>query len=187
MENFSFEHNGKTYWYSRSMTAVCYVFCKNEDGEWCILANQRGPNAPSCVGLWNVPCGYLDHNENIVSAACRETLEETAVMVKPDQLNFWKLHTEPDKGKQNLNCQFYVKLPGIINNYPASDKFNEPGETSDIRWIPMSELDAYHFAFNQRPNIYEIFNDFIEPPVMRRVWLHLYKFIGNILDINKIK
>lgn len=186
MENFSFEHNGNTYWYSRSMTSVCYVFCKNKQGVWCVLANQRGPNAPSCVGLWNVPCGYLDHNETIKDAACRETREETGVVVLKNELNFWKLTTVPDKGKQNMNCQFYVKLKGNTEENPVSSMFNEPGETSDIKWIPVSEIDKYKFAFKQKPNIYEIFNNFIEPSIMRKCGLYILNKLRRFLKVDYI-
>lgn len=186
MENFEFEYEGKKYWYSRSMTSVCYVFCKNADGIWCILANQRGPKAPSCVGLWNVPCGYLDHNEDIRTAACRETLEETGVKVMQDQLEFWKLHTQPDKGKQNMNCQFYVVLNGTTDDYPLSNQYNEPGETSDIQWIPLSKLNDYKFAFNQKPNIREIFNNFVQPTYPRKIMLSLTKWLMKILNIEHI-
>lgn len=183
MENFMFEHNGKQYWYSRSMTAVNFVFCRNKNYEWCILANQRGPSAPSCVGLWNVPCGYLDHNESITEAACRETKEETGVKVEEYQLNFWKLKTSPDKGKQNMNCQFYVVLDGITDLYPVSDQFNEPGETSDIKWIPITEVDKYNFAFNQKPAIFKIYNNFVEPTMLRKIGLWFRRKINELLDI----
>lgn len=186
MENFEFEHDGKKYWYSRSMTSVCYVYCKNEEGEWCILANQRGPNAPSCVGLWNVPCGYLDHNEDIRKAAVRETLEETGIAILRDELNFWKLHTQPDKGKQNMNCQFYVVLNDCTSNHTLTNKYNEPGETSDIRWIPLSKLNDYKFAFKQKPNIREIFNNFVQPTYPRKIMLKLTKWLIKVLNIEHI-
>lgn len=186
MENFSFEHNGQIYWYSRSMTSVCYVFCKNKNGVWCVLANQRGPSAPSCVGQWNVPCGYLDHNETITQAACRETREETGVLLNEWELNFWGLSTKPGKGKQNINCQFYTILNGVIDDYPVTNEFNEPGETSAIEWIPISSLDSYRFAFSQMPNIKKIFNDYVEPSMMRKLGLYVYNKLKDVLKIKYI-
>jgi len=36
MKNFPIEHDGNTYWRSRSVAVVGFVFCKNEDGVWCV-------------------------------------------------------------------------------------------------------------------------------------------------------
>ena len=29
-------------WFSRSMATALFAFCKDEDGDWCILASERG-------------------------------------------------------------------------------------------------------------------------------------------------
>ena len=63
MYNFPFVEDGQTYWRSRSCTTVGYVFCADKEGYLCVLANQRGPGAPTNVGKWNVPCGYIDFAE----------------------------------------------------------------------------------------------------------------------------
>ena len=38
MNNFPVQHEGKTYWISRSIAVTCFVFAPI-DGEWCVLAN----------------------------------------------------------------------------------------------------------------------------------------------------
>src|SRR5574344_2081861 len=91
-QNFSFTHDGKIFWYSRSMTGVSYVFCyDNKEKDWCIAANQRGPKASSEVGKYNAPCGYMDFNERICytdpitnkkGTALRETFEENGITFK---------------------------------------------------------------------------------------------------------
>ena len=45
MKNFPVQHEGKTYWIARNTAVTCFVFAPI-DGEWCILANKRGKNAP---------------------------------------------------------------------------------------------------------------------------------------------
>ena len=59
INNFPFMYRGKEYWYSRSVATTPFVFCKNENNEYCVLANKRGIGTPDFQGLWNVPCGYL--------------------------------------------------------------------------------------------------------------------------------
>ena len=64
LRNFEFEYNGEKYWYSRSITVATCIFCKDSDGNWCALINKRGKGCPTAVGKWNVPAGYLDHDED---------------------------------------------------------------------------------------------------------------------------
>jgi ADP-ribose pyrophosphatase YjhB (NUDIX family) len=40
-------------------------------------------------GLWNLPSGFLERGETLEVAAARETFEETAVRVQPDDLHLY--------------------------------------------------------------------------------------------------
>ena len=103
MKNFPFDHNGQEFWYSRSCTSVAFVFARSrETGEWHVLANKRGKNAPSCKGMWNVPCGYLDFGERIREAAAREAYEETGIKVPASCLRFFHMNDKPKGQKQNI-------------------------------------------------------------------------------------
>ena len=42
MKNFEFEHEGKKYWYSRSICTVALLFAKDSLGKWYVLTNKRG-------------------------------------------------------------------------------------------------------------------------------------------------
>lgn len=38
-----FDKEGKFLgWFSRSVSVVTFIFCKNKRGRWCVLASQRG-------------------------------------------------------------------------------------------------------------------------------------------------
>ena len=112
LKNFPFEHDGMIYWWSRSLTGVNVVFCYSKiDNEWCVLADKRGEGCPTCIGMWNVPCGYCDTNETVKQTAIRESLEESGVRIPKDKCRFFtKLRRE--------RCEVFslaYESPCIIN------------------------------------------------------------------------
>ena len=84
MKNFEFEHEGKKYWYSRSVCAVAFLFTTDNTGKWYVLANKRGLDEKH---KWNCPAGYLDFGETIAECAAREVYEETGLKINPDILH----------------------------------------------------------------------------------------------------
>lgn len=164
MQNFAFEHEGQTYWYSRSVATVGYVFAYSKKQRcWCVLANKRGPGCPTERGKWNVPCGYLEHNMTAAENCVKEIMEETGILIKPDELKFLWIHTIPGSGKQNVNINF-IK---IFRNLKTEDFYltsvnSEKDEVEEIKWIPIRDLDNYNFAFKQRPKIDMIASKYLE-------------------------
>ena len=75
MNNFPVIKDGKEYWVARNMAVACFVFAPI-NGEWCVLANQRGTGTPDFQGLWNCPCGYLDFDETTKKVTNLKVLEE---------------------------------------------------------------------------------------------------------------
>ena len=107
LRNFEFEYNGEKYWYSRSITVATCIFCKDSDGNWCALINKRGKGCPTAVGKWNVPAGYLDHDEDICSCGMRETYEETGLIIPRALMNFYAINSVPDTKRQNVNVIYF--------------------------------------------------------------------------------
>lgn len=181
-ENFSFQHKGETYWYSRSMTTVVYVFayCHSNDPKkhgWYILANKRGPGCPSNIGKFNVPCGYLDHNEKLTDAAIRECFEETGVKLDSSDLQFAFINSTPDKGKQNVDISFYVILKDDIENIKTTYENSEPDEVEEIKWINIRDIESYDFAFNQKPRILQLYKKYVDITVFKSMMLSLTRFL----------
>lgn len=154
MKNFPIEYEGNTYWRSRSVAVVGFVFCKNEDGEWCVLLEQRGTGAPNENGKWCVITGYLDYNEDGKMGVSRECKEETGVDLRSEQFTFDSVCFETT-GEQNVCLRYTCILGGskCTNDYPLTDQYNEEGETSDIKWVPISLLSSYVFAFDHEAMI----------------------------------
>lgn len=155
MKNFPIEFEGNTYWRSRSCTTVGFVFCFDKEGFVCVLANQRGPGAADNFGKWNVPCGYIDFDENGNEGVARETFEETGIKINPEQFHFDSV-TFSKNNDQNINLRYWTKLDGTIDDYPLSNAANEENETSDIRWIRIKDLGEYEWAFGHQTAIPEI-------------------------------
>ena len=165
--NFSFRWHGKTLWYSRSFAVSSFVFCKNPNGEWCILANQRGKGAADYHHLWNVCVGYIDFNESAEEAAIRETEEETCILcLDPKMLKLHKLISCPSENHQNITARFYLKIdedgvntetPSLVPEIEANAV--EKDEVEAVAWIPISEIDNYEWAFNHKEAIMEIYNE----------------------------
>lgn len=157
MRNFPVEHEGKTYWISRSVAVAGFIFTKDSQGNWLVLANKRGPGCPDNVGKWVCPCGYLDYDETLKTAIIREVYEETGVLVPADKLQFAGIDDVPE-GRQNLTVKFTAYLG---SDSPAvkmlSKEHCEPDEVDEVMWIPVAKVGEYDWAFGH----YELIRSFV--------------------------
>ena len=148
IKNFKFKHHGKDFWYSRACTVTLFVFTKNSNGEWCVLANKRGDKVPDFKGHWNIPCGYIDFDESGEEAAQRECYEETNVFIPLESVKFYSAYTNPSANKQNISLHYVTIFnEDLTNAFNLSDEHSEDGEVSEIQWIPISKINEYNWAF----------------------------------------
>ena len=158
LRNFPFFHRGKLFWYSRSVATTIGVFCKNKKEEWCVLANQRGKGAPDFQGFWNMICGYLEHDVTGEENCQKEVFEETGVFVPINRINFFNVNTQPTENKQNVTLRYIAVLHDKCEDIELSDENSEKNEVSDIKWIPIKEIENYQWAFGHKDLIEEMFN-----------------------------
>ena len=157
MNNFPVQHEGKTYWISRHVAVTCFVFAP-VNGEWCVLANQRGLDTPDFQGYWNCPCGYLDFDETTAHAAIRETYEETGIVL--NNVSLWKVMDSPKENRQNIVFRYYAIVPNAIK--PNSDTELRGGESNEVlavSWIPVKMLDQHQWAFNHDKAIRDLMKE----------------------------
>ncbi len=145
MKNFPVNVDGKEYWISRS-NAVVGIIYKYENGEVHILANKRGKGCPDYVGKWNIPCGYVDYDENILHAVSREIFEEAGLNVPEKDWSLWAVNSDPSDEKQTISFRFYTIYWNLYGNLTSVN--SEPNEVDEIKWIPFSEVQNYEWAFN---------------------------------------
>lgn len=150
-------------WFSRSVASAIFVFCKNKDGDWCVLGSERGEEAADYRGFWNCCCGYLDMNETTKYCALRELYEETGVLIDEDDVEFIGYEDSPEANKQNITFRFasFIK-DGITDDYTFSKKNNEGKEVGEIKWINLKDVNNYIWAFNHDKRIKEIYEKYIE-------------------------
>lgn len=134
------------------VVGIVTYYDQEEDVYW-ILANKRGPGCPNAVGMWNMPCGYLDAGSGEENIA-REVFEETGVNIAPEL--FTEIgHSDLAKSR-NVTFRYLCE---VDHKYPVADvkdlKGGEADEVSEIAWIPEFDLEKYDWAFDQLDLIYE--------------------------------
>ncbi len=173
MKNFPINHEGKTYWISRAVAVVGYIFTF-DNGKLLVLANKRGKGTPNYQGYWNCPCGYLDFDETTAEACCREIAEETNLKVHPESLELYGIQDDPKEDPdQNITFRYFTFSSHLYKGQTVYAKGAEPDEVEDVAWIPVDELDNYKFAFDQDKTIKKILYyrlyDYISPELKEKL------------------
>ena len=151
--------DGVEYWISRSPAVFGLIFFKKEN-EVKVLVCKRGPDCPDHIGMWCVPCGYLDWNETGPEAVVREVFEET----KLDLTSFNNIlynhlfksnplfvNTKPSANNQNVSLGYGLMVE--VDKWPDISFTN--GETEEIKLLELNQLDKLTFAFNHKSRIEE--------------------------------
>lgn len=136
-------------WFSRSVAVATAVILHDTGGDnWYVLANKRGTGTPDYQGYWNLPCGYLDYNEEAEQAAAREIKEETGININPSELKYFGHSTSPNENRQNVVFFFVAFIEGEEAEYPFSTKDMEENEVAGIQWVPLQECGKKMWAFD---------------------------------------
>jgi len=164
--NKSYDVGDKTIWESRSPALVGVIVANYNDDDY-VLVGERGTGAADYQGKWNVPCGYLDWDENGTNGIYREIYEETGVYIpgilKNDEIlnnnmeQPFHVNTNIDSNRQNVSLSYglYFKTDKLPN---LTDKNSEPDEVGDIKWVKITDIDKYDFAFDHNERIMSYYN-----------------------------
>jgi len=161
--------DGKILWESRSVAVVSCIFTKVYDDIY-VLAAKRGKGSADYQGLWNVPCGYIDYNEDGTSAVIREVYEETGLelfkyintnnLIINNLYQPWFVNTDPNENRQNISLRYGCVLK--LNQLPELNSENsEPDEIEELKWIYIDNINDYKWAFNHN-RLIEDYYDKIE-------------------------
>lgn len=162
MKNYCItDATGREHWVSRSIAAVVCIIAKDKSGDEYVLAVQRGKGTPDpeYVGKYCMPCGYLDYDETIAQAAQREVKEETGLTFPVTDFKLVTINDNPSSDKrQNVTFRYLVKSDILVNELELmfTTKNSEKDEVSGIRFIKLSNIELYEWAFNHETLIKEI-------------------------------
>lgn len=80
------------------------------------------------LGIWIQPGGHVEAGESLLSAACRETAEETGLVASPldESPVHVDVHAAP-KGHEHLDIRFLLRADG--------DPCPPAGESPDVSWF----------------------------------------------------
>ena len=87
----------------------------------------------------------------------REVFEETGVRIEPGTVKLFNINSKPDDGSQDVGFRYYAQLEGTIDDYPLSTENMEKNEVVKAKWIQISDLDKYVWAWNHLDIIRKIF------------------------------
>lgn len=157
IENKKYNTKDGIVWDSRSCAVVAHIYTYYNE-ELYVLAIKRGEHGDA-KGLWCLPCGYLDWNENLKEARNREVFEETNLdltkyknidnIFSEDQP--FHVYTNPDENRQNIamHVGFVHELAYLpdVSNVNASYK-----EVDEVKWLSANDIiklsDSKQWAFN---------------------------------------
>ena len=102
-----------------------------------LLLIKRG-NPPS-KGQWAVPGGSVRLGERLTQAAERETLEETGIRIRAEEVihTFDLIQKDPENG-----IRYHYVIIDYAGKYISGEP--EPGDDAlEARWIPLEDLCQY--------------------------------------------
>lgn len=87
-------------------------------------------------GMWAIPGGFLDINEDLADGAARELLEETSVGVFPTSLR--QFHVAGELGRDPRGRVISVVFAVSINRHQHMIKAGD--DAQDVNWFKITEL-----------------------------------------------
>lgn len=117
-----------------------------------ILIGKRGPDCKRGAGLWALPGGHLEPNEQIEECIKRELLEETGVKVRIPQRTF---HESVFAVTDHLRHQSLNHLTfWALTFWDSSEaELKEPDKCTEWKWVTLDEIrdieGTYDFESSQ--------------------------------------
>jgi 8-oxo-dGTP pyrophosphatase MutT (NUDIX family) len=168
MKNFKVKsvEDGKTYWISRAMATRSEVIIHDDDGKCFIVVNKRGSGVADCVGMWNIPCGYLEFDVTTKENATKEFIEEIGSYIPPYKWTLVDIEDDPSMNHQNVTFVYQVHLTRESFNESLTKGFEmncvaEIDEVDAIEVMPLdiNEICAKTWAFNHKERLLAIVDE----------------------------
>ena len=156
-------------------SAACFLFAPNGKQEMCILCGRRsGHERRFNGGCFDVPVGRIENGESPIQAAVRELQEEAGMSISPSILNFHDYQPWND-GTSRCGANYYAFLDKQIKIG------NGDFEHDFFKWLPLTEIGKYHWAFEMDKKIMEIYhsnNHLNEQRIQRIINEEIHKLLS---------
>lgn len=117
----------------RTLSAVLPVVLREHEGREEVLLLRRA-NTNYMDGKWDFAgSGHVEEGETASQATCRELLEETGLVAKPEDAEF--LHVA-HRIKEPTYYDFYFE----IRAWTGEPSIREPDKCSGMAWFPTDAL-----------------------------------------------
>ena len=131
-----------TYEYPRpALTVDAVVFRKNKEQEWEVLLIQRGHEP--FKGMWAFPGGFVDMDEDLPTAVCRELEEETNLI----GIELQQLHTFGALGRDPRHRTVSVVYWGVADLEKSEVRGGDDAEQA--QWFPIRNTPGLAFDHHE--------------------------------------
>lgn len=143
---------GYTYQYPRPAVTVDIMLITDEPHQRILLIERKNP---PFQGSWAFPGGFVDPDETLEQAACRELKEETGLEVH--DLEQFKTFSDPNRDPRGrtISTVFFSKIDvSMVDKTVAGD------DASNAEWFLLEKLPKLAFDHKiiiQQAQHYKIF------------------------------
>lgn len=117
--------------YKSKIIVDLFLERENDKGEKEILMLLR-QNTGHADGLYDLPGGHVDPNEDILDAMIRETKEEIGINIKRENMKILHIYHHFEKDS--------IKFVFKVNDYSGKVENKEPDKCKELKWINLSDL-----------------------------------------------
>lgn len=135
---------------ANSLVPSVNVVVANDVGEILMIRRTDNDN-------WAVPGGAIDLGESVTQAAVRETREESGV--ECEITGIVGIYSDPKHViLYTSNGEVRQEFSIVLTARPLSGQLTPSNESSEVRWVPMSEVRGYTMDRSMRIRI----NDYLD-------------------------
>ena len=125
-----------TYEWPRPMVTVDTLVFTIRNNQLQVLLIQRGQEP--FKGLWAIPGGFIEMDEDLIDAACRELMEETSLA----GIELEQFHTFGQPGRDPRGRQITVVFIGAA----SPEAYIKAGDDAqNVQWFNVHELPNMAF------------------------------------------
>jgi ADP-ribose pyrophosphatase YjhB (NUDIX family) len=142
---------------ANSLVPSVNVVVVNDAGEILLIRRTDNDN-------WAVPGGAIDLGESVAQAAVRETVEESGI--ECEITGIVGIYSDPKHVLlYTSNGEVRQEFSIVLTGRPLSGQPTPSSESSEVRWVPVSEVRDYTMDRSMRIRVND-YLDLKESPVV---------------------